>query len=155
VEDAGPRGRRHDPHDKFTGWEGTGMVLADINFGDVLWSMFIFFFIIFLWMIFGIITDIFRSDDLSGVAKALWCIAIVLVPWLAIFIYLIARGKGMSGRANKANEDAQAQFDAYVKQTAGTSGPADEIASAKSLLDSGAINADEFDRLKQAALANA
>lgn len=132
------------------------MLLADISFGDVVWSMFIFFFfIIFLWMIFGIIADIFRSDDLSGVSKALWCIAIIVVPWLAIFIYLIARGKGMSERALAANQQARAQMDAYVRQTAGTAGPADEIASAKALLDSGAITADEFERLKQAALAKA
>ena len=132
------------------------MILADISFGDVLWSMlFFFFFVIFLWMIFGIITDIFRSEDLGGVAKALWCIALVFVPWLTIFIYLIVRGKGMSERALKANQHAQAQFDDYVRQTAGTGGAAAEIASAKALLDSGAITQDEFERLKQAALAGA
>ena len=131
------------------------MILADISFGDVLWSMlFFFFFVIFLWMIFGIITDIFRSDDLGGVTKALWCIALVLVPWLTIFIYLIVRGKGMSERSLQAHAQAQAQFDSYVRDTAGSGGAAGEIASAKALLDSGAINQQEFDSIKAKALAS-
>ena len=125
------------------------MILADISFGDVLWSMlFFFFFVIFLWMIFGIVTDIFRSDDLGGWAKALWCIALVFVPWLTIFIYLIVRGKGMSERSLKAHAQAQAQFDSYVRETAGSGGAASEIASAKALLDSGAISQEEYEQLK-------
>jgi len=96
------------------------MILADISFSDVLWSMIVFFFfIIFLWMIFGIITDIFRSDDLSGGAKALWCIFLIFFPWLMIFVYLIVRGRGMSGRMAKSQQEAQQQFDDYVRQTAG------------------------------------
>jgi Short C-terminal domain len=131
------------------------MLLADINLGDVIWSMLIFFFfIIFLWMIFGIITDIFRSDDLSGVAKALWCIFLIFFPWLMIFVYLIVRGHGMSGRMLKSQQESQQQFDDYVKQTAGTSSAAGEITSAKALLDSGAISQDEFERIKQQALAS-
>jgi hypothetical protein len=130
------------------------MVLADINLGDLMWSMIAFFFIVIvLWMIFGIIGDIFRSKDLSGGAKALWCIFIVVLPWLAIFIYLIARGSGMSDRAIQAQKDAQAQFDSYVRETAGSGTPADQIASAKALLDGGAITQAEFDQLKQKALA--
>ena len=97
------------------------MLLADINLGDVIWSMIIFFFfIIFLWM---------------------------------IFVYLIVRGHGMSGRMAKSQAEAQAQFDDYVRQTAGTSSAAGEITSAKALLDSGAISQDEFERIKQQALA--
>ncbi len=130
------------------------MILADISFTDVLWSMVVFFFfIIVLWMIFGIIGDIFRSDDLSGVTKALWCIALVFLPWLTIFIYLIARGNGMAQRQLEANAQAKAQFDSYVRDTAGGGGAAAEIASAKALLDSGAINQAEFDQLKAKALA--
>jgi hypothetical protein len=130
------------------------MLLADINFTDLIWSMFIFFFfVIFLWMIFGIIGDIFRSDDLSGVSKAIWCIGIVIIPWLAIFIYLIVRGHGMSERAMKSNADAQQQFESYVRQTAGTGSAAGEIKSAKELLDTGAISEPEFERIKASALA--
>ena len=132
------------------------MILAEINFTDVIWSMFaFFFFVIVLWMIFGIIGDIFRSDDLSGASKAIWCIAIVFLPWLAIFIYLIVRGSGMAGRSMRASADAQAQFDAYVRETAGSgSGAASEIKSAKELLDSGAISPAEFETIKAKALAS-
>ena len=132
------------------------MLLADITLTDVIWSMFMFFFfVIFLWMIFGIIGDIFRSDDLGGVSKTLWCIAIVFFPFLAIFIYLIVRGKGMSERSLKASQQAQAQFDSYVRETAGPSGPTAEIKNAKELLDSGAITQAEFDHIKSKALASA
>ena len=130
------------------------MILADISFSDVLWSMVVFFFfIIVLWMIFGIIGDIFRSDDLSGVTKAIWCIAIIFLPWLTIFIYLITRGNGMAERSMKANAAARAQFDSYVRDTAGSGGAASEIKSAKELLDSGAISQAEFDQIKAKALA--
>ena len=132
------------------------MLLADINLGDIIWSMVMFFFfVIFLWMIFGIITDIFRSQDLSGVSKAIWCIALFIVPFLTIFIYLIVRGNGMAGRAMDAHKQAQAQFDAYVRETAGPASPTSEIKQAKELLDSGAITQDEFERIKRDALANA
>ncbi len=130
------------------------MILADINLTDIMWSMVaFFFFVIILSMIFQIIGDVFRSDDLSGATKAIWCIAIVLVPWLAIFIYLIARGNGMAERALQASAKAQAQFDSYVRDTASASGPAGEIKSAKELLDSGAISPREFDEIKAKALA--
>ena len=132
------------------------MILAEINFSDVIWSMFaFFFFVIVLWMIFGIIGDIFRSDDLSGVTKAIWCIAIVFLPWLTIFIYLIVRGNGMAERSLQANAQARAQFDSYVRDTAGTGGgAAGEIKSAKELLDSGAISQAEFETIKAKALAS-
>ena len=132
------------------------MILADINFADILWSMIaFFFFVIILLMIFQIVGDIFRSDDLSGVTKAIWCIAIIIVPWLAIFIYLISRGSGMTDRAIKANQKAQEQFASYAASVAPASSasPTDQIASAKGLLDSGAISPEEFERLKAAALA--
>jgi hypothetical protein len=130
------------------------MVLADINFGDVFWSMVaFFFFVIILWMIFGIIGDIFRSRDLSGGAKALWCIFIIVLPWLAIFIYLIARGHGMSERATRANQPVRAETDASIRAPGGSNGATGEITDAKALLDSGAIDQDEFNRIKASALA--
>jgi hypothetical protein len=132
------------------------MILADISFTDVIWSMIMFFFIVIaLWMLFGIITDIFRSDDLSGVTKAIWCIALLFVPWLTIFIYLIVRGNGMAERSLKANAQARAQFDQYVRDTAGADSVTGEIKSAKELLDSGAISQEEFERIKAQALARA
>ncbi len=130
------------------------MLLAEIDFAEVIWSMVLFFFfVIFLWMIFGIISDIFRSEDLSGGMKAVWCIALVFLPWLTIFIYLIARGNGMAERSLKASAKAQAQFDDYVRQTAGSGGATAEIQNAKALLDSGAITQAEFDQIKAKALA--
>ena len=130
------------------------MLLAEINFTDVVWSMFIFFwFVMILWMIFAVFADIFRSEDLSGGMKAVWCIAIIVLPWLMIFIYLIARGKGMGERTVRQQQQAQEQLDDYVRQTVGASNPAEQIASAKQLLDSGAISQAEFDQLKQKALA--
>jgi hypothetical protein len=134
------------------------MLLADISFTDVIWSMIVFFFfIIVLWMIFGIIGDIFRSNDMSGAVKAIWCIAIIFLPWLTIFIYLIVRGNGMAERQLQAHAKAQAQFDNYVRETAASSGAgggaASEIKNAKELLDSGAISQAEFDQIKAKALA--
>jgi hypothetical protein len=87
------------------------VLLAEINFSDMIWSiLLVFYFVIVLWMVFGIIGDIFRSDDLSGGLKAVWLIALLLVPWLTIFIYLLARGSGMSRRTLQKNAEAQAQF---------------------------------------------
>jgi hypothetical protein len=132
------------------------MLIADINLGDIIWSMFLFFFfVIFLWMIFAIITDIFRSKDLGGVTKAIWCIALIVVPWLTIFIYLIVRGNSMGERALAVHADQQAAFDQYVQDAAGAAGPSGEIANAKALLDAGTISQEEFDSLKAAALAKA
>jgi hypothetical protein len=131
------------------------MILADITLGDVLWSMLLFFFIVMvLWIIFAIFTDLVRSDDLSGVSKALWVIFIILLPWLAIFLYLIIRGNGMAQRSMKSSAEAQAQYNEFVQASAGAgSGPAEQIASAKALLDSGAITQAEFDQMKAKALA--
>jgi hypothetical protein len=133
------------------------VLYGEINLGDVIWStIMIFFFIIFLWMIFGVIGDIFRSHDLSGVAKTLWCLFIVFLPFLAVFIYLVARGSGMAERNVKAQTEAKAQFDAYVRETAGTGdGVSGQIKSAKELLDAGAITNEEFERIKASALAKA
>lgn len=85
----------------------------------------------------------------------MWCIALLLVPWLMTFIHLIARGSGMTQRAIESQQKAQAQFDEYARQRADTSSATDEIASAKGLLDSGAITQAEFESLKTAALAKA
>ena len=129
------------------------MLLAEVNLADMLWSMIAFFFlVILLWILFGVILDIFRSDDLSGGMKAVWCLFILVVPWLAVFIYLIARGRGMGERQVARVQRQQAQMDAYVRETAGGGGPADEIAGAKALLDSGAITQEEYEALKAKAL---
>ena len=117
------------------------------------------FFIFFAWFmaLFWIFGDLFRSRDLGGVAKTLWTLFLVFLPILGMLVYLIARGSGMTERALAAQAEAQKRQDAYIRSVAtpngGKGGVADEIASAKALLDSGAIDASEYDQLKATALA--
>ena len=127
-----------------------------MDFWDFFWLLvWSFFFICYLMVLFHVIADLFRDRELSGWWKAIWIIFLIIFPFLALLIYLIARGRGMAERQAGAMRDAQAATDQYIKSVAtqGTS-PADQIASAKSLLDSGAINQAEFDQLKQKALAS-
>jgi hypothetical protein len=128
-------------------------VLAAYTFGDVMWSMFVFFlWILWFWMLITVFGDLFSRHDIGGWAKAGWSIFVIIVPFLGTFIYLIAEGKGMGERAMARAQAAQDQTDAYVRSVA-SSGPADEIAQGKKLLDSGAISQAEFDQLKNKALA--
>jgi hypothetical protein len=130
------------------------MVLADVGNGDVLlWIFEVFLFVIWFWVLITIFSDLIRDHEISGWTKALWFLFVLVVPFLGILCYLIFRGGGMAGRAQKQMQEAQAQFDAYVQQTAGSGSPTDQIAKAKELLDSGAIDQAEFDRLKAKALA--
>ena len=128
-----------------------GQMGLDVSFGDVLWSLLIIFFmIIFFVILFQVLIDLFRDDSLSGWAKAGWVIVIVIFPYLGLFIYLIARGRGMAEREASSRRDQQRQADAYIRDVAGSgTSPVDEIARAKQLLDNGAITQAEFDALKQ------
>ena len=120
----------------------------------LLWSFWIFIWIsaIFIW--FRCVFDLFSDRNLSGWGKAGWAVVLIFVPWLGALIYLIARGKSMGERQMAAIADAQAQQEKYIKSVAAQSAsPADQIASAKQLLDSGAISQAEFDALKAKALA--
>ena len=124
--------------------------------GSFLLAMFEFF-LFFAWFmcLFWVLGDIFRSKDLGGGGKTLWVIFVILIPWLGILVYLIARGKGMQERQLEQARDMQAAQTEYIKSVAGSgSSAADQIASAKSLLDSGAITQAEFDALKAKALAS-
>jgi putative oligomerization/nucleic acid binding protein/phospholipase D-like protein len=128
-------------------------VLAE-TFWQVIWTMFIFFlWVIWIWMLIVVFSDIFRRHDCSGWAKAGWSVFIILLPFLGVFVYLIAQGKQMGERRMAEVQAAQSDFDAHVKQVAAQSDPAEQIARAKQLLDSGAIDQAEFDALKQKALA--
>jgi hypothetical protein len=123
------------------------MVLAE-TFWQVVWTMFIFFlWVIWLWLLFTVFVDIFRNRQSSGFAKAGWSVFVILLPFLGVFVYLLAEGKGMAERNVQRAQAQQAQMDTYVRSVAG-SGSADEIAKAKDLLDSGAISQGEFDQLK-------
>jgi general stress protein CsbA len=131
------------------------MVLAaDYPFMDILWSMILFFcWVAWIWMVVLIFSDIFRRD-ISGWAKAGWCVLLIVLPFLGAFIYLIAHGSDMTQRRVHDAQASQEQFDSYVRTVAKNGGgAANEIAQAKSLLDSGAINQQEFDALKAKALA--
>ena len=115
------------------------------------------FFLFFAWFmcLFWVLSDIFRSKDLSGVAKTIWVIVVIIIPWLGILIYLIVRGNGMHERAVEQAQAMQKAQTEYIQSVAGTSGtPTEQISSAKSLLDSGAISQAEFDQLKAKALAS-
>lgn len=129
------------------------LLAADYALGEALWTVFvIFLWIIWFWLLIAIFGDLFRDHETSGAAKAVWFIVILFLPYLGILIYLIARGGGMAERAAAQQQAAKAEFDSYVKQTAGAGGSAAEIAHAKELLDSGAITQAEYDQLKAKAL---
>jgi ABC-type multidrug transport system fused ATPase/permease subunit len=120
----------------------------------ILWFFWIFVFVAYLMVVFSIIADIFRDDSLNGWLKAVWIIFLIFVPFLTALIYLIARGNGMQKRSIEQAQAMRSAQDAYIRQTAGTTtSAADDIAKAKTLLDSGAITQAEFDTLKAKALA--
>jgi hypothetical protein len=120
----------------------------------LLWSFWFFIWIAALMVWFRCLFDMFGDKSLSGWAKAGWAVLLIFVPWLGALIYLIARGRSMTERQVAAAADLDAQQRAYIQQVASTSqGPADQIASAKELLDSGAITQEEFEALKSKALA--
>jgi hypothetical protein len=129
-------------------------LLAAYTFGDVMWTMFVFFaWILFFWMLFGVFGDLFGRHDISGWAKAGWTVFVIILPFLGIFVYLISQGKGMGERAQQRAQSQQAQVDNYVRSVASSGSPTEEIAKGKELFDSGAISQAEFDQLKARALA--
>ena len=115
-------------------------------------------FLFFAWFmcLFWVLGDIFRSKDLGGGGKTAWVIFVILLPWLGILVYLIARGNGMHERQLEQAQEIQAAQAAYIQSVAGSvsGGATSEIADAKALLDSGAISQAEFDQLKAKALAS-
>ena len=129
-------------------------MLATYTFGDVMWTMFVFFaWILFFWMLFGVFGDLFGRHDISGWAKAGWTFFVIVLPFLGIFVYLISQGKSMGERAQQRVQSQQAQMDDYVRTVASTGSPTEEIAKGKELFDSGAISQAEYDQLKARALA--
>jgi hypothetical protein len=130
------------------------IIAADYPFLDVLWSMIIFFtWVVWIWIMIVILTDVFRRRDIGGWSKALWVVFLIILPFLGALVYLIANHDGMAQRNVKEAQGQKAEFDDYVRSVAG--GPAAEIEKAKQLLDSGAITQAEFDALKSKALAAA
>jgi hypothetical protein len=131
------------------------LIAADYPFLDVLWTMLIFFlWITWFWLLITVFADVFRRHDASGFTKVLWIIFVIVLPFLGVFIYLIANHEGMTQRNVKQAQAQRAQMDDYVRSVASSGGAAAEIEKAKGLLDSGAITQAEFDAIKQKALAS-
>jgi hypothetical protein len=130
------------------------LATTDYPLLEVFWTMLIFFaFFIWIWLLIVVFTDIFRRKDTSGFAKVAWIIFVIIVPYLGVFVYLIAEHDGMTERSVQEQESAKSEMDQYVRSVAGQNDPASQIANAKSLLDKGAITQSEFDAIKQKALA--
>jgi Phospholipase_D-nuclease N-terminal/Short C-terminal domain len=131
------------------------MILAtDYPFLEVFWTMLIFFaFVIWIWILITVLLDLFRRRDISGWIKVLWIVFIVVLPYLGVFVYLIAEHNGMAERSAKQQGEAKAEFDKYVQSVAVQNDPTEQIAKAKQMLDAGTITQTEFDQLKRKALA--
>jgi hypothetical protein len=127
--------------------------LADISFGELLLvALEIFFFVIWIWILITILTDLFRDHETSGWAKAAWVLFLVFIPFLTALVYLIVRGSGMRDRTIKAQADAKKHFDEYVRQQAHTT-PADELHKLNELKEKGALSDAEFQKAKDKLLA--
>lgn len=141
------------------------ILAADYPFLDILWTMLVFFlWVMWFWCLIIILGDVFSRRDIGGWSKAGWTTMLIFLPVLGMLIYLIAHGSDMADRRIKGAQEAQAAMDDHIRSVATGSagggahssngGPAGEIARAKSLLDSGAINPGEFEQLKARALAS-
>jgi hypothetical protein len=127
-------------------------LVADYQFGEVFWTIVVFFaWFAWIWIAVTCFIDVFRRDDIGGVHKAVWVVFIIVIPFLGVLVYLIAQHDGMRERQLSQAKQQQQAFDSYVQQTAG--GSASEIAKAKELLDAGTISQGEFDSIKAKALA--
>ena len=127
---------------------------ADYPFLNIFWTMLVFVaWVCWFMLLFRVIADVFRRHDIGGFHKVLWLIFVIFLPFLGVFIYLIAQNSGMAERSRRDFETRQQAFDDHVKSVAGTGGAAAEIDKAKQLLDSNAITQEEFDAIKAKALA--
>jgi putative oligomerization/nucleic acid binding protein/phospholipase D-like protein len=131
------------------------VIAANYPFLDVVWTMLIFFaWVIWFWLLITVFADVFRRDDLSGWGKAGWTVFVIVLPFLGVLIYMISQSKGMTERNLAQQQQAKSEADSYIRSVA-QSDPADQIAKAKDLLDSGAISQSEYESIKQKALATA
>jgi Short C-terminal domain/Phospholipase_D-nuclease N-terminal len=130
------------------------VLLADISFGELLLiALEVFFFVIWIWILITILSDLFRDHELSGWAKAAWVLFLVFIPFLTALIYLIARGEGMRDRTIKAQADAKKHFDEYVRDQAAGGSSADELHKLSELKAKGDLSQEEFDQAKAKLLA--
>jgi hypothetical protein len=130
------------------------MLAYDYPILGIFWTMLIWFlWIAWFVLLFRVFADIFRSDDLGGWGKALWCLFTIFVPFLGVLVYLIVRGDSMSHRDVQQAQQREDAFRAYVQETAGSGGTADEVAKLAKLRDDGVITAQEFEQQKAKLLA--
>ncbi|HXQ89585.1 MAG TPA: SHOCT domain-containing protein [Solirubrobacterales bacterium] len=128
--------------------------VADISFGELLLiALEVFFFVIWIWILITILSDLFRDHELSGWGKAAWVFFLVFIPFLTALIYLIARGSGMRDRTIKAQADAKKHFDEYVREQAHAGSPADELHKLSELKAKGDLSDAEFEQAKAKLLA--
>ena len=115
---------------------------------DMIWSIFVFFLMVaWIWVIIGVVGDVFRSKDLGGVAKGVWVLFIIVIPWLGVLCYLVIRGRGMEERSVRTLADAEDVRRAYIQNIAGSS-TADELSKLAELKDKGVISDAEFEAQK-------
>jgi Short C-terminal domain/Phospholipase_D-nuclease N-terminal len=127
------------------------MVVADVDLGDLIWTtIWIFFLILFIWVFIMIVSDLFRDHKLSGWAKALWVLGLIIFPLIGSLVYLIARGEGMAERSASDQRQARAEFDSYVRATAASTGtaPVDDLMRLAELRNNGTISDAEFEAMK-------
>jgi phospholipase D-like protein len=129
-------------------------IAADYPFLDIVGTIVVFFaWVAWFWLLISVFSDLFRRHDISGWGKAAWSLFCIVLPFLGVFVYLIAQGKHMAERRAHDVADAQKQMDDYVRSVSHSNGGTEQIARAKELLDKGAIDHTEYDRLKEKALA--
>jgi hypothetical protein len=139
--------------------ESPVLLAAENNYPllEVIWTIIVFFaWVIWIWTVISILSDVFRRQDIGGGTKALWTFIIILLPFLGVLVYLISQGRGMAERNVERMQTAQKMYEQHIREVASSSGgggAAGEIASAKALLASGDITQEEFDQLKRKALA--
>jgi hypothetical protein len=130
------------------------VIAADYPLLDIVWTMLVFFgWVIWFWLLITVFGDLFRRHDISGWGKAAWTLFVIVLPFLGVLIYLIAQGKEMAERNASEVRARRGEFEEYVRDVATNGGPSDQIAKAKDLLDRGAIDQAEYERIKQQALA--
>jgi hypothetical protein len=129
-------------------------IAADYPFLDIVGTMLVFFgWAIWFFLLITVFADLFRRHDVSGWGKAGWTLFVIVLPFLGVFVYLIAQGKHMAERKAADVRANQTAFDEYVRSVSSDGGPSDQIARAKQLLDDGAIDRAEYDQIKRKALA--
>jgi hypothetical protein len=130
------------------------MLAVDYPFLDLFWTILIFFlWLMWFWLVITVFADIFRRHDITGWKKTLWCIFVIVLPFLGVFVYLVSQSDEMAQRNLARARAERAQFDDYVRETASGGGAAEQIERASKLRESGAIDDAEFEAIKRKALA--